>query len=330
KVFALIDNNSLTTAPSAHFEYTSGVPDLGLPLNNGYYKYPNFFTLYGIPYPRDGTQVGVNGKGYNTTEVYRYYKQVTGVSKGAFFFYNQASSQTAARLEEAQAVAEGICKCYESGGSQGEQIGAANWDADVLAMKDKHIDGIFDAVDVSANQKICASMDRYGVSVKVKASTIEVWSQDIGSGGWSSPCRNSVYVTGSTVPFMDTKVPVMAQFRRDFSTYSPGALLHQWAVDGYAGGVMFSDAIASMGATPTRKGMIAFFDGIKPYTYSVHGLYHDVDWVNKPHPNTRPACGSVAQWQDSAGTFVTRSGGGQEFYCYTTTEIAFPYTDDGS
>jgi hypothetical protein len=36
------------------------------------------------------------------------------------------------------------------------------------------------------------------------------------------------------------------------------------------------------------------------------------------------------QWQDSAGTFVNRAGNGALFYCATTTEISFPYTDDGS
>ncbi|HEX6475702.1 MAG TPA: ABC transporter substrate-binding protein, partial [Acidimicrobiales bacterium] len=37
KIFAFVDNNSLATAPSAHYEYSNNVPDLGYPLNNGYY-----------------------------------------------------------------------------------------------------------------------------------------------------------------------------------------------------------------------------------------------------------------------------------------------------
>jgi len=330
KVFALIDNNSLTTAPSASYEYSHGVPDLGLPLNNGYYKYPNMFTLYGISYPRDAKAAGVNGTGYSNTEIYRYFKQVVGVNRGAFFFYSQPASQAAARNEEQQAVAEGICKCYESGGSNGEQIGAANWDADVLSMKNKNVDGVFDSVDVAANQSICASMDRYGIKVKAKESTIEVWSQDVGSSGWSRPCRDSVFVTGSTAPYSDQTVAVVAQFRQDYNIYAHGALLHQWAVDGYAAAQIFGDAVTAMGSSPTRQGFIAWLDAIRPNTYTDHGFFHDVDWTRRSHPATKSSCDSVAQWQESAGTFVNRLGAGQDFFCYTTTEIAFPYAPDGS
>jgi branched-chain amino acid transport system substrate-binding protein len=331
KIFAFLDNNSLTTSASAHYEYQQGVPDIGLPLNNGYAKYPNMFSLYGNGDPRNGTQVGVNGINYNTTGVYRFYKQVVGVSHGAFFFYSQPTSQSNAYNQEAQAKAEGIQITYESGGHQGEQIGVANFDADVLAMKNKNVDGVFDSVDVAANQKICASMDRYGVKVKAKVSTIEVWSQDIGNGGWSAPCRNSIYLDGQSVPYQDTQVPAVAQFRHDFDTYSHGALLHQWAVDGYAAGMLFGDAVQAMGANVTRKGLISYLDGIVRGSYNDHGLLaaSQTSWQPHPHPGTLPDCKSHVQWQDSVGTFVTRSGP-NEFTCYTTSEIGTPYSDDGS
>ena len=58
KIFALVANNSDASARSANYEYKNNLPDLGFPLNNGYYKYPNMFTFYGIGYPRDGKQVG--------------------------------------------------------------------------------------------------------------------------------------------------------------------------------------------------------------------------------------------------------------------------------
>jgi ABC-type branched-subunit amino acid transport system substrate-binding protein len=331
KVFAFVDNNSLATSSSAHYEYQQGVPDLGLPLNNGYYKYPNMFTLYGNGDPRNGTQVGTNGLNYAPTASYRFYKQVLGITHGAFFFYSQAASQSAARSEEAGAQAEGIQITYESGGHQGEQIGVANFDADVLAMKNKNVDGVWDAVDVAANQKICASMDRYGVKVKAKISTIEAWSQDIGGGGWSAPCRNSIFVDGQSVPFQDTQVPAVAQFRHDFDTYSHGALLHQWALDGYSAGMIFGDAIQAMGANVTRKGFISWMDGIVRGTYNDHGLLSaaQTSWQPQKHPGTYNDCYAHAQWQDTVGTFVTRSGP-NEFSCYTTAEVVTPYTDDGS
>jgi hypothetical protein len=198
-------------------------------------------------------------------------------------------------------------------------------------MKSKNVDGVFDSVDVAANQKICASMDRYGVKVKAKVSTIEVWSQDIGGGGWSAPCRNSIYIDGQSVPYQDTQVPAVAQFRHDFDTYSRGSLLHQWALDGYAAGMLFGDGVQAMGANVTRKGLIAWLDGIVRGTYNDHGLLaaSQTSWQPLKHPATMPDCKSHVQWQDNGGTFVTRSGP-NEFTCYTTTEVATPYGDDGS
>ena len=330
-VFAFLDNNSLSTAPSARYEYQQGVPDLGLPLNNGYYKYPNMFTIYGSSYPRDGNQVGVNGKQYTTTGVYRFFKQSVGVTRAAFFFYNEASSQQQGYSEEQQAQAEGMCVCYEAGGHGGENLGAANFDADVLGMKNKNVDGVFDAVDIAGNQKICASMDRYGVRVKAKVSTIEVWSQDIGTPAWSAPCRDSIYVSGTSVPFQDTKVPAVAQFKKDYDTYGHGVTMHQWVLEGYATGQMFADALTAMGASPTRKGFISWLDGIPPGSYSDHGFFSPASlyYKSQPHPASYLDCKSQVQWQDSVGTFVTRSGP-NEFSCYTTNEISFPVSDDGS
>jgi branched-chain amino acid transport system substrate-binding protein len=306
------------------------VPDLGLPLNNGYYKYPNMFSIYGTQYPRDGKQTGDHGLNWNNTAVYRYFKQVVGVTKAAFFFYSEASSSSAAKSAEQQARAEGIQVAYESGGSQGENLAAPNFDADVLAMKSKNVDGVFDAVDVNGNQKICSSMDRYGVTVKAKVSTIEAWSQDVGSAAWSQPCRNSIYAGSVSVPYSLTSNPSVAQFRSDFKTYSSGSLLHQWALEGYGAGWMLVDALKAMGASPTRKGFISWLNGLPwPESYTDHGLFAPVSWKTEPRPITKSNCNSFAQWQDSAGTFVNRAGP-SGFACYTTSEISTPYTDDGS
>jgi hypothetical protein len=254
------------------------------------------FSIYGTPYVRDGVQVGDHGTNWQTTELFRYFKQSVGVNRAAFFFYNEAASQSAAYAEEQEAQAENMAVAYESGGHSGENLGVANFDSDVLAMKSKNVDAVFDTVDIAGNQKICASMDRYGVRVKAKVSTIEVWSQDIGTPAWSSPCRDSIYVTGSSVSYADTSVPVVAQFRSDFATYQRGATLHQWAEDGYNAGLMFQDAVTSMGPAPTRKGFIAWFDAIQPFTYNVHGAFHDVDWTYRHYPYQRLACTFAAQW----------------------------------
>jgi hypothetical protein len=41
-------------------------------------------------------------------------------------------------------------------------------------------------------------------------------------------------------------------------------------------------------------------------------------------------CNEYVQWQDSVGTFVTRSTGPGGYNCYLTQEVATPFSPDGS
>ena len=325
KIFAFINNNSLATAPSAHYEYTNNVPDLGYPLNNGYYKYPDFFTPYGSWFPRDGKTLGSNGTNWNTTEVYHYYKVAVGASKAALFFYSEAQSQQQAYLAESQVKAEGMQVVYESGGHNGENLAAPNFDTDVLTMKSSGADVIFDAVDINGNQKICTSMDRYGVSVKAKVSTIEVWNADIGTPAWSKPCRDSIFISGRSASYADTSNPAVAQYISDYKKYGNNYTQAQWALEGYANGQIFVDGVSSMGASPTRAGWIKWMDSLMNYTD--HGFYVPTDWQPRPHPGNYEECTTAVQWQDSVGTFVTR---GPMSTCYTTGEVPAAFTPDGS
>ncbi len=337
-VFGFIDNNSLSPAPSAKYEYQQGVPDLGLPLDNGYFKYPNMFSLYGSQDPRDGTQVGDHGLDWNDTSVYRFFRQRVGATKAAFFFYSQQTSVSAAKTFEQVAKAEGFQIVYESGGSQGENIAGATWDTDVQTMKGTGADIIFDFVDINANQKICAALDRYGVTpqIKAKVTTVEGVSQHlVDPGAWSPGCRNIIYGSGRTDAYSDTGNPAVKQFVDAFNTYEKpqGAVMAQWSLDGWTVAQVLVDYLNQAGAAPTRKGFIQWLDSIQPYTYDAHGLISSSAtwWGNAHHPITRKQCNAVAQWQDSAGTFVLRSAdGGSPFYCAVVGEVSSPYADDGS
>jgi hypothetical protein len=86
---------------------------------------------------------------------------------------------------------------------------------------------------------------------------------------------------------------------------------------------MFTDAVSSMGAAPTRKGFINYFDSLDNYT--VHGLFSPEDWKYKDPNGTWPNCNTVVQWQDSVGTFVTRAG---VLTCYTTKWYGSAVQDD--
>ena len=325
KVFMLVGNNSDATARSANYEYTHNIPDLGFPLNNGYDKYPNMYSLYGNQNPRDGKQVGVNGTRYLPSGLYRWFKQQRHIDKAAVFFYSIPVSQQAGYAEENGAKLEGISTAYEGGGSHaGENPAAPSFDTDVVNMKAAGVNGVIDAIDAPANQKLCQAMDRQGFTVTAKISTVEVWGQGVGT--WSAPCRNTVYVGGvGADSFADQANPRVAQFRSEFNKYCGGCPLHQWSIDSWAGGQMFGDGVASMGANVTRAGMEKWLDGLHLYTNN--GLVVPMDFQKVDFSKPRADSFLVAQWQDSAGTYATSAPLGTS---YVTPWYGTPASDDGS
>src|SRR5207302_9668395 len=88
KVFAMLVNNSDADSASANYEFKQGIPDLSFPLHNGYYKYPNEFSIYGTGYARDGKTVGENNQIENPSGIYRYCKQATHMDRAAVFYYS--------------------------------------------------------------------------------------------------------------------------------------------------------------------------------------------------------------------------------------------------
>jgi len=327
-VFALVGNNSDACASSAHFEYTQGVPDVGFPLCNGYYKYPNMFSAYGTGYPR---KAAMPANEQNQANIYKWFAANRHVSKGAYFFYIIPISQQQGYAEETEAASVGIATTYEGGGShEGENPADPTFDTDVINMRADKVDSVYDAMDVAGNEKLCAAMDRQGFTVKAKVSTVEVFGQSVGQ--WSSPCRDSVYSADSSAPYSDTSNPVVAQFRQAMSTYEPTAAMHQWALDGYALGILFGDAVSSMGAKVTRSGFTKWLDSWKqPQAggpgYTFHGLMSPEAWAPLNYSKPAPACDSIAQWNDAAGTFVTVAGANT---CYTLGWLPTAFSADGS
>lgn len=334
KVFAFISNNSLSSSVSAHAEYQAGIPDLGFPLNNGYFKYPNMFSTYGTDYPRDGKQVGFHGTLEQTPGIYKWFAQHLHVTRAAVFFYSQQASQQQGKASESDAKSAGINTVYEGGGSSGENLAAPNFDSDVLAMKNMGANApqvIFDAMDTNGNEKLCQSMDRFGFTVAAKVSTIEVWTQQLGTPAWSKTCRNSVYVATSSLSYADTGNPEVAKYAAAFAKYAPGALQSEFGFQGYANGQIFADAVASMGANVTRKGFIGWLANLppldRPDTYNDHGLLGPISFRVDDPKVPRADCNVIAQWQDTAGTFVTRA---PLTPCYEDPLIPTAAVDDGS
>ena len=334
-IFAFIGNNSDASASAAHYEFTKGVPDVGFPLNNGYYKYPNMFSIYGTAgYARNGNTVGNNNKIENPLGLYKWFKDNLHLTKAAVYYYVIPVSAQAGCFEELGLKQEGIPTVYEGGGGNGNCTGAGEnpaapaFDEDVINMRSKGVDTVWDAMDVSANARLCQAMDRQGFKVTAKVSTVEVYSQSLGST-FSAPCRNSVYIGGSSDSFADTSNPLVQQFRSDFAKYQSGQTLAQWSVEGFALGYELVDAVKAMGANVTRKGFISWLDNFPadPGGYTAGGLMTPITYAPVNFSASLPNCNTVAQWQDSAGTYVQRAG---PTSCQAVTWYATPATSDGS
>jgi hypothetical protein len=175
-------------------------------------------------------------------------------------------------------------------------------------MKSNGTDMILDVIDDGTNRKLCDTMQRAGLRVKAKVSTVVSYGDEIGTD-FSEVCRDSIYISGNTMSYSGRTNPAVDEFRTAFDTYEPGAPLHQWSLEGWMAGKSFVEALDTMGAAPTRKGLEDWLRGLKKYT--ANGLSIPIDYVVKDYPNEPTAnadCTSIAQWQDSAHGWVQRTG----------------------
>ncbi|MEY2571701.1 MAG: branched-chain amino acid transport system substrate-binding protein, partial [Acidimicrobiaceae bacterium] len=190
------------------------------------------------------------------------------------------------------------------------------------------VDGIWNAIDISGFQKVCLAMDRNSFTVKANVTTSQGWSQKVGRD-FSSPCRNSIYANSVSVPYSVSDNPVVSQVLDAAQRYDPQGYLHQWVIEGWGGGILFNDAVASMGPAPTRAGVVAYINGLRDYTFN--GLFNPLDWrTSRDYSAGKADCYSIAKWDDGAGSFVNALAP-EAIHCNPNDDY-FTYVpvDDGS
>ena len=324
KVFALVANGTPTYA-AARYVDSKGVPDVGgQPIGNAYWKYPHLFSILGADSPRTGKGVGDNGKLYRATNLYTYYKQKVGVSKAAVFFYFIPISRQAGMMMADGIRRAGIDVTYYGGGSEaGMNPASPTFDTDVIQMRNRGVDSIWNAIDIAGFQKLCQAMDRYGFTVKANVSTIQGMGDKVKD--FSSPCRNSIWVDTESKGFNQTNDPAVAEFRNAMRKFDAGFRLHQWALEGWAAGKIFTEGVASMGGSPTRAGLVQWLNAQKS-PFAAVGLFRDISWQPIDHSKPGTNCYAMHQWQDSAGGWVTRS----PLECHPTEWYPYTPQDDGA
>ena len=259
KVFAIVATNSRALGGASQYLADQKIPVLGIPINNAFYRYPNFFTVYGTGYPRDGKTVGLDGNVLELSGHYRWYKENLGVTKAAVFAYDIADSSS---------VGERFVRTLETEGFTATlykvSFAAPSFDQGVADMQSKGTEIIFDAMDDGANRRLCDSMARRNFKPKAKVSTVVIMSEST-SNNYNDTCRDILYITNESHPY-SADVPEVKEFRKAYAQYQPGLPLHQWALEAWAMGNMTKTALQAMGPAPTRAGFIEFLNTSPPNT----------------------------------------------------------------
>ena len=307
QVFAFAATASLDYA-GADYVNKKAVPDVGgQPITTVYDQYPHLYAIGGSNAPRDGRTVGWNGTLYQSTEIFRFFKQRLESTRAAVVAYNQADSTRYASQLAAGLHAEGYHVL-----SQTVDLALPDFQAVAAAMKADGTQLLFDAMDTRGNAALCNAMDTAGVKVLAKVTNVENWGESVREDYRSSPnCRNVLWATSSSRNYEDVQSPAVQQFRAAMARYFPdqASQLSAWNLEGWAAAQWLTDAIGSCGANVTRACVEQFMNHPEPY--NAHNLILPASFTRTPPPTgTTRACLNAARWQDSAqngrGGWVTQ------------------------
>jgi branched-chain amino acid transport system substrate-binding protein len=302
KVFALVGTNT-PAMPSARYINDKKVPAVGVaPIGNYVAQLPYWFSAEGMRQcPRDGND---SASGCSLTDIkqsnsaYRYFRDQLGVKKAAVFWHNVDISKQAGQAFVNILRQTGIDVVYTAE----TQVAEPDYTGHVLQMRDRGVEGIWDSMEVNNNIRLMQAMDRQGFLPKAKVTTAAAYSQEIGKQV-TGPSRNILFALSPYRSYTATGNPAISHFEQLFNRYFKGQSKHIWNVEGYAGGQLFGDAAAALGADLTRDGLVRWLDALKDY--DAHGLGPTFDYryqgqavfdAPKP-PKASPYCWSISQWK---------------------------------
>lgn len=300
-VYALVATNTRALGGASQYLADNDVPVIGFPINNAFYRYPEFFTIYGTSYERNGDTVGIDGNIVSLSGQYRWFRQNLDVSRAAVFNYDIAESAQAGDTMVRGLEAEGFrVNRYTV------SFAAPSFDQAVADMERRGIELVYDAMDDGANRRLCDAMARRGYKPEAKVSTVVIMGDGVGSN-YNETCRNAIFVPNESLPYTSGAEEI-AEFRDAYARYQPGLPLHQWALEAWAIGNIARDAIESMGPAPTRAGFIEYLDTMPPNTGDgiMVGTAYTPDQVDYGASTNRD-CFVIARWLDAEGGWVSAS-----------------------
>jgi branched-chain amino acid transport system substrate-binding protein len=327
KAFAFVAND-IYQYGGASYVNAKDVPDIGSqPISTAYYLYPHLYDIDGDHVPRNGKTLGLNGNNYRTDEDGVFFKEKEGIKHVGVVYYDQASSQYGAN---------NIAQTFRTAGVKVStyqvNLGLPNFASAVAQMKSDGVDLVADAVDLNGSQKLCEAIQQNSAflnQMKIKLSTIADWTQSLGSDLASTPgCLSKSWSDSYSANFDDTSNPQVADFQRAIHKYFPGDVSHnhQFALEGYAGAMWFTDAARSCGANLTRSCVEKYMNRNQPY--NARGLLVPNVGFNLKSPSyfngVSTQCVSAAQWSVAKHGWVTRASPSRS--CFPSRGFTFTLT----
>ncbi len=311
QVFALVAVNTRSIGGASQYLDGQGIPVLGFPIGNAFNRFPHFYSAYGSLFPRDGKQVGFNGRLVFTSALFHPFKEL-GARKAAIFGYDIAESAQAVDLFKRGLELEGFEVTRYN-----VSFAAPSFDTAVADMQRNGVQLIVDAMDPGANIRLCDSMARRQFKPLAKLTQVPAFGESVRTS-LNDACRPITYVFGFSRPYNTTSVPFIATFNAAMRRYQPGKQLHQWSLEAWVQGEAVRQALVALGPAPTRVGVEEFLE--RNEGIDIPGvLAMPLRWVHLPEAATATSgvvCFSIAKWDDGA------AGG-------WTTPLGFPYCADG-
>jgi branched-chain amino acid transport system substrate-binding protein len=174
------------------------------------------------------------------------------------------------------------------------------YDAYVQSMMDGRVDSVFTSMELNSNIKLLRAINRYR----------SLWRQRVGRDPViyfqlsaydpkllreSGSLAKGVFLWIPHVPFTEPTQPMMADYLASLHRYVPGAQPSSFGAQGWAGAMLFVDALRKVGQNLTRETLRQALDTFIDYT--ANGLTGPLT----PRDRVIFHCGVVVQVQERNG-----------------------------
>ncbi|MHB8438900.1 MAG: ABC transporter substrate-binding protein [Acidimicrobiales bacterium] len=191
----------------------------------------------------------------------------------------------------------------------------ASPDADVLQMKQHHVDLVFTCLDVTGNVAFARSIQQNGLN----AHTVWLNGYDRNVLQTYGSAMNGVTLEVQHVPFeADTAYPGvypgMHQYLQAMTKYEPQYTYDEVALDGWINAAQFVTGLRAVGRNVTQAKLVAAINATTDFT--ADGLMPPVDWTQSHTVAAPPYCVAFVQAENGAFQPEFVQHGNQVFNCF--------------